>query len=226
MKTFTFIVVLIIFLLGLYFICNYTSNDLREGFKLGPNSCPNVLIQDGSKFLLHNTNKLEIPGVNPIPFNNLEDYGEFIEWQRSQNINCPVLYLQKTLNTQGEVEYKTRPSPFDTQGGISPEVPLPNNIKLGMDTKMDPNVTKSSALSENVDINISVDDNKLYAGFDPTNQDVGDNTSLDKMYHDTIPKGYSQSTNPMDPDWGGANFTQKFIDSGYFAENEVSIAVA
>jgi hypothetical protein len=34
------------------------------------------------------------------------------------------------------------------------------------------------------------------------------------------------SYNPMDPNWGGAEYTQHLIDSKYFKDNEVMIAVA
>jgi hypothetical protein len=61
-----------------------------------PASCPNVLIKQGERFYLHNTRKAEVPGVNPIVFENLEDYTEFIRWQRMNGIRCPVLSLQET----------------------------------------------------------------------------------------------------------------------------------
>lgn len=61
-----------------------------------PTSCPNVLIKQGERFYLHNTRKAEVPGVNPIVFENLEDYTEFIRWQRMNGIRCPVLSLQET----------------------------------------------------------------------------------------------------------------------------------
>ena len=59
-----------------------------------PNDCPNVLIQDGKKLLLVNKKKATIPGVNPILFENLEEYTEYLKWQRKQGIVCPVLYFQ------------------------------------------------------------------------------------------------------------------------------------
>ena len=61
-----------------------------------PASCPNVLIKQGERYYLHNTRKAEIPGINPIVFENLEDYTEFIRWQRMNGIRCPVLSLQET----------------------------------------------------------------------------------------------------------------------------------
>ena len=98
--------ILIVFILGLYFTCNYTSKDIIEGFDVTKNSCPNILIQKGKELYLHNSRLAKIPGVNPIKFNNLEEYVEFLDWQRSQNINCPVLFLQHSYDTQGKPIYK------------------------------------------------------------------------------------------------------------------------
>ena len=110
-----FLIITIVFLLGLYFTCKYTSQDIIEGFDLNTNSCPNILIQKGTELYLHNSKKAKIPGVNPIKFNNLEDYVEFLDWQRSQNIKCPVLFLQHSYDTQGNPVYKFRPSPTDVK---------------------------------------------------------------------------------------------------------------
>ena len=84
------------------------------------NRCPNLLIQKGTTLYLHNTNLAAIPGVNPIRFDNLEEYIEFIEWLRSQGIKCPILFLQHSVNAQGESVYNIRPSPTDLQGGLCP----------------------------------------------------------------------------------------------------------
>jgi hypothetical protein len=61
-----------------------------------PANCSNVLIKQEGKYYLHNTRKASIPGINPITFNNLEDYSEFVRWQRANGIRCPVLSLQQT----------------------------------------------------------------------------------------------------------------------------------
>ena len=69
-------------------------------------------------------NKLaKVPGVNPIKFNNLEEYTEFVKWQRNQGIRCPVLFLQHSYDAQGESTYTARPSPFDLAGGLPQEIP-------------------------------------------------------------------------------------------------------
>ena len=86
------------------------------------NRCPNLLIQKGSKYYLYNSKLAPVPGVNPIQFNNLEEYTEFLEWQKSVGIRCPVLYVQNIYDTQGNRVYKVRPSVTEIQGGLPPTV--------------------------------------------------------------------------------------------------------
>ena len=94
---------IIIFLLGLYFYSKFNDPNYKEGLVNMDKqpSCPNLLIQKDSKFYLYNSKLASVPGVNPIEFNNLEDYVEFLDWQKSQGIQCPVLYLQRSYDTQG-----------------------------------------------------------------------------------------------------------------------------
>jgi hypothetical protein len=33
------------------------------------------------------------------------------------------------------------------------------------------------------------------------------------------------SPNPMDPNWGGTEYTQNLVDQGYYKDNEVSLYV-
>jgi hypothetical protein len=113
------------FLAGLYYCSVTKSSTLFEGMHTREKNarCPDILVQKGARFLLYNSKIAQVPGVNPIEFQNLEDYSEFIDWQRSQGIRCPVLYLQHSYNTQGESEYKVRPSPTNLQGGAPSMTP-------------------------------------------------------------------------------------------------------
>ena len=52
---------------------------------------------------------------NAIVFDNLEGYVEYLRWQKSKNIRCPVLYLQISYNAQGEPSYKIRPDILEPQ---------------------------------------------------------------------------------------------------------------
>jgi len=145
---------------------SYTSKDFREGFDSG--NCPNLLIQKGKELHLVNTTKAEVPGVNPITFQNLEDYVEYMEWMKANNIDCPVLFLQQTYNTQGERGYRILPDPLDPQAG------LPSNMD-GMVT-----VAPLTKLS-NADRDDPPYNSNNFPGFDPQNQYSGLFTPLDQI---------------------------------------------
>ena len=198
------VVSLSIFLLGLYYFTKYGSVEGFDNKNSLTYKCPTVLIQKGSEFLLYNSKLAEVPGVNPLKFANLEDYVEFTEWQRSQGILCPILYVQEVYDTQGKRVFKARPSPTDLQGGL-PDYIQSDQSKL-FDASHDDNPYNTNS----------------YPGFDPQDQYVGLDTPLDKMYNDA--KG-GISPNPMDDNWGGAKYTQQLIDQGYYKGNEVAIAV-
>ena len=93
--------------------------------------CPNLLVQKGTTLYLHNTNLATVPGVNPIRFDNLEEYIEFIDWLRGQGIKCPILFLQHSVNAQGESVYNIRPSPTDLNGGLCPSTGHISSIDAG-----------------------------------------------------------------------------------------------
>jgi hypothetical protein len=102
--------------------------DGLEGFSGNSNPeprCPNILIQKGAAFYLYNSKLAKVPGVNPVKFSNLEEYTEFLEWQRSQNIRCPVLYVQNTYDAEGHEVFQVRPSVFEPQGGLPQSVMVP-----------------------------------------------------------------------------------------------------
>jgi len=93
--------VITMFILGFVFYLKSGNSKFMEGLTNNEESkCPNMLIQHDKNFYLYNSKLAKIPGVNPVKFNNLEDYVEFLSWQRSQGIRCPVLYLQKTYDAQ------------------------------------------------------------------------------------------------------------------------------
>jgi hypothetical protein len=108
-----FILGVIIFLGGMHFYAKYAAYEKKS-------QCPNILIQMGSKYYLLNSNMDQIPGVNPLEFRTLEEYNEFLKWQKTVGIKCPVLYVQKTYDAQGNRVYKMRPSVNDPKGGLPP----------------------------------------------------------------------------------------------------------
>lgn len=65
-------------------------------------SCPDLLVKKNGNLLLYNTRRSKVPGVNPIRFEKLSDYRDFVEWQAKNGIKCPILYLQHTFAANGE----------------------------------------------------------------------------------------------------------------------------
>jgi hypothetical protein len=58
----------------------------------------------------------------------------------------------------------------------------------------------------------------LYPGFEAKNQSNGLETPLDKMFTQTS----GVSPNPMDDNWGGVEYTENLVKSGYYRDNEVN----
>jgi len=213
-KMMKIVIMLLIFLGGLYFYVSYSGKPrLLEGLTSNNNGeqrCPNLLIQKGSKYYLYNTNLVEVPGVNPIEFNDLEEYTEFLEWQRGAGIRCPVLYLQNSYDAQGERVYKVRPSVSDPQGGLPPSPPVPPPLRY---TELVDATQSDKPYNQN-----------SYPAYDQTSYYVGQMTPLDAVNNSNHNMLFSD--NAMDPNWGGTDYTQALVDTGYYKGNEVSIAIA
>jgi hypothetical protein len=247
------LVIIAIFLLGLYFI--YHSNNIeaftsasdnnvvdasgnsisKPGGKKMSENCPDVLIQKGAALFLYNSKRASVPGVNPIRFSNLDEYTEFTEWQRSQGILCPILFLQHAYNAQGEPVYKARPSPTNLQGGL-PDYYVNESILGNMFNNSNPNIMPPPACvpvrgfsgNNNIDniVDNSVDPSTKAAdcadsvlAFNSTSLKYEPDTPLDNLYNSGV------SPNPMDTNWGGIDYTEKLVQSGYYKGNEVSINV-
>ena len=58
---------------------------------------------------------------------------------------------------------------------------------------------------------------------DETSYYVGTNTPLDQMNEKSQNMLYSP--NPMDDNWGGADYTQSLVDAGYYKDDEVQIYI-
>ena len=201
------LVIIAILVFGMYFYGRWGGSFTHEGFTSKPR-CPNLLIQKGDRYLLKNTSLAEVPGVNPISFANLNDYTEFVKWQRSQGIECPVLFLQNQINAQGEEEYRIRPGPDDLRGGL----PSVSAAQLSGDQ---PTTLLFDAGRDDPPYN-----HNSFPAFDEQNQYIGDYTPLDKMFHSQEVTG-KLSEFPTDSNWGGAKYTQAAIDAGLYSSREI-----
>lgn len=191
------LLILLVFTIGIIFCLTRRKNNILEGFDI-TGECPNLLVQKGDKLHLIYKNKAKIPGVNPLIFDNLDEYVEFIKWQRAKGIKCPILYFQETYNTQNEPGYRMLPDPIEKQAGLpsfAPEVPPTQPLYDSNHDDMPYN--KNS-----------------FAGYDPIDQYVGAKTPLDKsgLFGD-------KSANAMDTNWCGLECSQQQVEDGKFRDD-------
>jgi len=182
--------------------------NISEGFDASggkvktTDSCPKLLVKRDGKILLYSNQS----GATPIEFKDLNDYSTYLDKQRENGINCPVLFLQQETNAQNKDVYRIRQSPFYIEGGI-PALPI----------EVHDNTVPVEVLDASRDNGYNTG---MYAGFDPYNLHNGRYSELDAI-HDSTEKTPGGSVNPADPNWLGVIPTQKAVDSGMFKENEV-----
>lgn len=130
------LLIITLFVFGIYFLYTRQSEPFVSG------QCPTTLIKDGNEFLVYNPDYAGVPGVNPIKMGSLDDYKEYVEWQKANKLNCPILHLEKVFDTQGSPMYEIRPD-FDQSlniGGMNhnlPIVPASPNIQRMLDNSID-----------------------------------------------------------------------------------------
>jgi hypothetical protein len=172
--------------------------------------CPNLLIQIGSKYYLYNSNLKKVPGVNPIEFSNLEDYADFLKWQESVGVKCPVLYVQNTYDAQGNRVYKMRPSVFDPQCGLQPVATPTQNVQVATNTNTInmtmPDIMKTKTTPKKDELNM----------MDLSNQNV----EYPKDMAPITPKFDTVSDDPMNHNWT-KEYTDQMVDEGKYKANEV-----
>jgi hypothetical protein len=178
----------------------------REGFGF-PEKCPNLLIKKGNAIYLYKTHKGNIPGVNPVRFDNLEDYVEFLNWERSQGITCPALLLEHTYTTQNERGFKV----LTDLSHLNASLPLPKKSDK-----------KPTLLQDGVRSRSGTYNRNMYPFYDPLDQRVGANTPLDHMPFSTPG---SKTVDAMKKRWGGTAYTQAAVRSGEFKGDDVYMLV-
>jgi len=192
------ITIIVAFSIGLFFCLRYKSSDLLENFQ-GMGQCPNMLVKKGKELHLINTKKALIPGVNPIKFNSLEDYAEYVKWSKKVGIKCPILYYEQTYNTQNERGFRLLDDPLNPSAGLSSNPPAtrqPAQTQMLTDANRD-----DPPYNEN-----------NFSGFDADNQYIGVKTPLDNI---TLQQE-NGSLSTMDSNWVGGKCTQNAINAGKF----------
>ena len=157
----------LIFIIGFIFFLISEKKNLFEPFI--NNNCPNILIKKNNSIYLYNSNLAQIPGRNPIIFKNLNEYTEYMKWERNQGIRCPILFLEKNYDTQGNVIYKQnylKNINIDNNNNNNSN----NNNNKGMDSLLVDANRNNPPYNKN-----------LYPGYDKQNQYVGLKTPLDNI---------------------------------------------
>ena len=200
-------------------------------------NCPDLLVRQGNKLQLIHTKMPRIPGKNPIHFNSLDDYIYYIKVQRYKyGQYCPVLYLQQESDIQGQDTYRLRPGPFDMQGGLPtasnfnpeqtgylanffqgnlgnvqlPQGPTPFNMTTTASAMAtSPLIPPHPPMVPYTDANMSRPPyNRGFLGFDPDGEYIGKYTIIDQIHYSTrVQNPNGLSSNAMDPNWAGAQFT-------------------
>jgi hypothetical protein len=206
------IILIIIFFIGLYVTVYFDapSEKKKEGLTTNiSSSCPNMLVKKGNVLLLYNSNE-PVGEKNPIPFFNLDEYINYLEIQKENGTDCPVLFLQHENDAQGKNVYRIRPSPFDLEGGL----PTGTTLSQHDIDKLDSAVKVIDSTRNNLPYN-----ENQYPGFDSHGQHVGEYTELDAIHESTGTKKISD--NPMDTNWAGTTYTQQMVESGKYEGNEI-----
>lgn len=171
-------VVILTFIVSMVFIYNVRIEGMRVKY-----DCPTSLdtTSEGIYKLSYENNK------KPQKFfYSIDDYIKLVNWQKKNEIACPVL----SLNSE--------------QSNIQP-------------ASLDP--IEDEKVQQLLDANRDNDgyNTNMYPGFDPQNLYVGTKTPLDVM-HD-MEERKKISGNPMDTNWGGTEYTNKLVKSGYYVDN-------
>ena len=154
-------------------------------------NCPNMLVRRDGKYYLFTP-----PSSSPTIFPTLQEYANYVKTDGS---GCPVLFLQKENDPQGNDVYRIRQNPFYIEGGLPP---LPLVIHDNSVPVIEKDASRANGFNQN-----------MYPGFDPYGLYVGRYTDKD-VVHDSTSKSPEGSYNPMDANWRGVIETQRALEEG------------
>ena len=181
------IIILAMFLIGLYFTTTVSHTDLIESFSNEDpqKGCYDLLVKKDGRYYLYNSKVAYVPGVNPIVFNELEEYGQYMEWEKKHGVKCPILMVEETINAQNESKYNLMPKPLSDPG----EMKMFNGL---------------NAASSSQPLNKPVDNPKIQKFNEMISEYLSDST-IDG--NTTLGK----SANAMDSNWGGTDYARKMV---------------
>ena len=163
-------------------------------------SCPDLLIKQNNKLMLLNTKIPKEDGVNPILFDTLDQYTQYVKNQQDKGYECPVLFFQQENDTQGNDVYRMRETPYFVEGGIPP-------IQMTLEEPNTEPIQVKDASRSNTPFN-----KNMYNGFDPQSLYIGKYTVLDEIHNSTASE--ECSANAADTNWCGPYYSNEAIDRG------------
>lgn len=161
--------------------------------------------------------------IKSTPFNDHynEPFSDFI----GQTIPSPTASnggLMFPPSTVAQLSTNTSTFPFFNiegfDGGMGSPAPVSTPVTAPVSTPVTA-IPSSNTPPQNQEGSSSTHQTKLYPGFDPYGFNVGKFTELDKIHESTAAPPLSD--NPMDPNWGGTEYTKEAVNSGKYIENNV-----
>ncbi len=111
----TLVLVFFLYVWGIYFLMSQPVESFVSG------KCPTTLIKDGEYMYLYDPSMAKVPGVNPIRLKSLDEYKEFVEWQRKSQLQCPILHLERVYTADGTAMYEIRQNFLESEEcGLQP----------------------------------------------------------------------------------------------------------
>lgn len=188
-----------------------------------------ILVKKGPKFIIYNTPNENVPTNTPLIFENADQYRVYVDKLKKQGINCPELFIQETIDTQGNTTYTIKIDPFNpksvdykytyieglsTQDTSGQSHTSPYDRKIYMDNLAE-NIANSLSVNQIKSINkLELTKSVLESEPVPTCRATPDD--IRPLVKD------GKTADPMTNNWGGIVFSQKLIDDGLYKGNEVT----
>ena len=154
------ILVLVFLLLYLYVMEN--SNEF----------CYDLIEKKNNRYHVYNSKRELIPGLNPLIFDNLEDYKKYMEWKQDNGSDCPAIYFDRKYTTQNKLGYQLAKNPVSVSVFTLPPKDNTSIIKDNGDIRYSRDLFNSELVLSK----------SHYPGFDPTDQDIGKKNKIDMKF--------------------------------------------
>lgn len=187
-----------------------------------------ILVKKGPTFIIYDTPNGNTPTNTPLIFENATQYRIYVDKLKKQGIRCPELFIQETIDTQGNTTYTIKIDPFNPKNvdykytcieGLTSQESNKNHTspydrKIYMDN-LASNIANSLSVNQIKSIN-KLELTKSVLELDPPPKCTETPDDILPLVKD------GKTADPMTNNWGGIVFSQKLIDEGLYKGNEVT----